>query len=81
MQKKTSEEILKGICADRIDDIADPLALFGESVSKAASYFFELLETVGKEYVSRTRSNNWLKMHGLPMRRKASKRDNTKGCF
>ncbi|MGN0404045.1 MAG: hypothetical protein ACI4F1_02370 [Bariatricus sp.] len=81
MQTKVDEKVLKEICVTKNEDLADSLTLFGESASEAASYFFKLLEVVAKMYKRRTRSNNWLKMHGLPMKRKASKRDNTKGCF
>lgn len=73
MQTEIDEKVLKEICVTRNDDVADALALFGESASKAASSFFKLLEVVAKKYARRTRSNNWLKMHGLPMKRKASK--------
>lgn len=73
MQTKVDEKVLKEICAYENKDLADTLTLFGESASKAASSFFKLLEVVAKKYERRTRSNNWLKMHGLPMKRKASK--------
>ncbi|WP_270289541.1 hypothetical protein [Enterocloster citroniae] len=55
---------------DAICGLASEMKKFFEAVHEMSIRVGKVFANVGKKYVHRNMSNNWLKQHGLPMRRK-----------